>query len=221
MGKLIIKINDNVNSVYCDDKQMLYDKKEKQFYCETINGKHKIKIIKNTEKVNRIRIFTTSLRFKITNHLFSIQNNIRNYEYKIDVITYRENSLLFFNKEVFSNVNFLGVQGEVYTLKNTLNSNITIENILYNNGVQKTSKFFLTNLFFTLFITILELCLPTILFVYDILEQNEVVFRGLIGKESAFLSLFMIIIIFIELFSSVIKSFYYKKHYNTFYKIID
>lgn len=32
MGILIIKINDKVNNVYCDNEIMLYDKKEKQFF---------------------------------------------------------------------------------------------------------------------------------------------------------------------------------------------
>lgn len=55
MGRLIIKINDEVNNVYCDNKIMLYDKKEKQFYCDVINGKHQMIITKTSNKIMKFK----------------------------------------------------------------------------------------------------------------------------------------------------------------------
>lgn len=54
---------------------------------------------------------------------------------------------MIFEKEIICIENNAGVSGEIFTLKNTVNSNIKVENSYYNDNVKKRWKYFLINVF--------------------------------------------------------------------------
>lgn len=129
---------------------------------------------------------------------------------------------MIFEKEIFCIENNVGVPGEIFTLKNTVNSNIKVENSYYNDNIKRRWNYFLINVLFTMVIVGLELIWPILVIVDDFKHRNEDVFGGMTGSEvMVFLHIPILILIIFELAYVIIKSIFYINRYKTFYRIVE